>query len=232
MPESKIKTAIYLASVSCLADENLFAAAYRKATGPRREKADKLRMEKDKRLCLGAELLLRYALGKSGAGEEPLEFSYGADGKPFLSDGRAQFSISHSGTYVLCAVGERELGCDIEQIQAVDLQLAKRFFTEGEYASLCEIQNPAGREDAFYRLWTLKESYLKAIGTGIKQSLDSFEIVRGENITLLPAEENKTWHFTEYKNIPGYACALCAKEEIVPLITAELSEILKGEVRI
>lgn len=78
------------------------------------------------------------------------------------------FNISHSGKYVVCAVGDSEMGIDVQKEVMLKeeelLQLCNRFFTEFEFRSL---QSSKNRIDYFHKLWTLKESYIKYLGTGM-----------------------------------------------------------------
>ena len=54
------------------------------------------------------------------------------------------------------------------------MSVAKRFYTEEEYAFLQGIPLEEARVQAFYKLWTLKESYIKAVGKGLRISLRAF----------------------------------------------------------
>ena len=86
-------------------------------------------------------------------------------GKPYAEGSPLEFSLSHSGKWLLCAVGDQPLGVDIEVLRPRNLKVAERFFTPKEQAFLAPEQ-----EDAYLRflqIWTAKEAYFKAIGTGI-----------------------------------------------------------------
>ena len=201
---------LYAASVTSLADPECYAAAYAAASSDRREKTDHYRFAKDKRLSLGAELLLRYALETEGVDGETMEFSYGAQKKPYLRDSDVFFSLSHSGDYVLCALASCEVGCDIEKIVPVALKLAKRFFFRGEYEDIAAQTTPEARNERFFRYWTLKESFMKATGQGMALPLDAFQIVYGEDISVIQSADQRQYRFAEFDGIPSYRCALCA----------------------
>ena len=99
-----------------------------------------------------------------------IELSRGSRGKPALaSPDRLRFNVSHSGDRILLAFArECEIGVDVEHIRDLaDFEaIAHRFFAPGESADLGEM--PVGaRAEAFFRCWTRKEAYLKAIGDGL-----------------------------------------------------------------
>ena len=109
-----------------------------------------------------------------------------------------EFNLSHSGDYAICAISDDEVGCDIEKIKDVNLKIAKRFFSEEEY------NNVLKDNKLFFRYWTLKESYLKAKGIGIK-GLDNAKIDI-ESLTLINDDK---YHLYELNIIDGYNIALC-----------------------
>ena len=196
-----------------------------KVSEVRRNKAMSYRFMKDRCLSLGAELLLRDALCDFGIDRaEPLEFEYRKNGKPYLSGyDNIFFNLSHSGDYVMCAVSELEVGCDIQKMDKADMKLAERFFTEREYHAIADLPTEEERRDMFYRYWTLKESFMKVTGLGMQLALDSFEILIGNpDSTVKPAADtsdagimltqhvdDRTYSFTEYDSIPGYKAAVC-----------------------
>ena len=90
------------------------------------------------------------------------EFSFTRYGKPFVNeDPDFHFSCSHSGDFVVCALGEKEIGVDIEQKKPIDLMYYRPFFPEVTQLD----------EDTFYLLWTAKEAYVKAGGWGLHKPL-------------------------------------------------------------
>lgn len=141
-------TRLYIAGVTELDIESCLGAV----SPQRREKTLRLKNDGDKRRSLGAELLLKKAAGRCG-------YALTENGKPFFPDNEAYFSLAHCGDYALCAVSDRPVGADIELARGNVLRLAERFFLPDEAALVQSAQCP---EDEFCRLWTLKESYIKA----------------------------------------------------------------------
>ena len=85
------------------------------------------------------------------------------------------FSLSHTRGLAACAVGRPyALGIDAEAWRTpAPIELASRYFAPTEVRLLIA-RAPAERPSTFYRLWTLKEAYLKATGQGLAAPLDSF----------------------------------------------------------
>ena len=158
----------------------------------RRQKTLRLCDDEKKRQSLGAELLLYLAMGA----DKPFTYSLGENGKPYIDGGRC-FSLAHSGTYAVCAVSDNEVGVDIELPREDSLRLAKRFFTESEYA---RIAASAESDELFCEYWTVKESFIKATGKGLSTPLNSFEAAD-------KIGEYRTAHFRH----EGYHIALCVK---------------------
>ncbi|MBQ8015551.1 MAG: 4'-phosphopantetheinyl transferase superfamily protein [Clostridia bacterium] len=127
----------------------------------------------DKARCLAAGLLLRYAFGE----EDASRITADSFGKPCLPEGPF-FNLSHSGDKVVLLVSDRPSGVDIEQIAPWSEAVAKRVFTPKEQKWL-EAQSGT---DAFYRLWTAKESIMKALGLGFRLPPESFEVSTEENV--------------------------------------------------
>ena len=166
------------ASVSELCELSFYEKAYQIIPKERQEKIDRLRMEKDKRRSLGAYLLFLWGMKKRGLRAEDFCIAYGKEGKPYLDGTEGVFfNLSHSGEYAVCAVSEKEIGCDVEKISECRLTLAKRFFSAAEYDMLLAQETEEEKQELFYRLWTLKESFIKAVGKGLYLPLASFSIV-------------------------------------------------------
>lgn len=167
---------------------------------------------------LGAELLLLAALRDLGLPvKEPLEIICGEGGKPALTGG-PEFSLSHSGGRVLCALSDRPVGADLQQLRPYNPALAHRFFTAEEAAWL-EVQRE--EELAFTLLWSLKESYVKFLGSGIARvHLDSFTVrMAGNGLAQIPDSGVKLWYTVR----DGYVMSFCSDSEDVPEVVKEIA---------
>ena len=102
----------------------------------------------------------------------------GPQGKPNLVGDALQFNVSHSGGVGLFAFcRDAAVGVDVEQIRpmADALALAGRFFAPEEQEMLSRA--PADARDAvFFRVWTCKEAFIKALGEGLSHPLDAFSV--------------------------------------------------------
>ncbi len=209
---------IFTVNTAALEEASCFARAEALCTDKRRERTARYRREADKRLSVAAELLLRYALSELSAEADLSRLEYGPHGKPYLPDCPFFFNLSHSGSFAVCAVGSVELGIDLEKKRdrGKDFsRIASHFFSSEEEQVLADIADEAERMDCFYRLWTLKESYLKALGTGISQPLSELKL----SLEPLRVEQSPDEHlFSLYEpDAPeGYAMALaCAGDSLV-----------------
>lgn len=163
------------------------------------------------RTLLG-ELLVRKKLSqKLNLRGKDIIFQKGDKGKPYLADHQMYFNISHSGKWVVGAFSDSEVGIDVELIREPNYEVAKRFYSNKEIKKLNSIEDKNLRKEYFFDLWTLKESYLKAIGTGLTKSLNSFTINNsGENITLVDdgLSVNNIF-FKQYQFDKEYKLAVC-----------------------
>lgn len=227
--------AVYAADVSALADPGLYAATYAIVSPERRAKADRYLKDEDRRLSLGAELLLRYALKEAGYAKLP-RTELSEYGKPYFPEAELRFNLSHSGTWALCAVSEYEIGCDVEKTGDIDLKIA-RFFAPGEYEAIMSEPSGTERLALFYRFWTLKESCMKATGLGMKLPLKDFTInIPGpgsaEEISVSGLPHGEIYSFREYTCVPGCACAVCVNGgKAGELMILTVNDLLESEVK-
>ncbi|MFQ9702537.1 MAG: 4'-phosphopantetheinyl transferase family protein [Enterocloster clostridioformis] len=83
------------------------------------------------------------------------------------------------GGLVVCAVADRALGVDTERIRPFKEGLMRRVCSESERGFVLEGRSEAARQERFFRLWTLKESFVKAIGRGLAFSAGGHYIFTG-----------------------------------------------------
>ena len=137
----------------------------------RGQKAMKFRNMIDRKLSVIAYLLLMFGLKHEYGIVEQLTFKFGENRKPYLeSYPHIFFNISHCKYGVVCAISNREIGIDIEEVSNYDEELANYICNQDENKSLVASQNPALD---FCKLWTMKESVLKFTGSGINTDLKS-----------------------------------------------------------
>lgn len=156
---------------------------------------------------IAARAAIRLALGIA-LGERPgaVQFHFNPYGKPYLAQPARpiHFNLSHSAHRALIALAfDREIGVDIERTRSVDpVALAERYFSVSEREQLSELD--AGEQlDAFFRGWTRKESYVKAVGHGFSYPLDAFDMsledsnenvfLRDRSVGLAPKRDWRTY---------------------------------------
>jgi 4'-phosphopantetheinyl transferase len=181
---------------------------------------------------------MRVLLGRClDARPAAIRFTYGEKGKPALeSPGRIRFNVSHSGDLALFAITlDCEIGVDIERIHAMQdfAGIAKRFFSTEEEMDLMSLPEDQ-REAAFFRCWTRKEAYIKAIGDGFSAPLDGFAVTlrvdAPARLTHIAGDASAAaaWTVHDLEIEAGYAAALAYRDApravrlFAPLDPAEL----------
>ncbi|MGP3698988.1 4'-phosphopantetheinyl transferase family protein [Rhodobacter sp. NSM] len=167
-------------------------------------------------------LRARFIAGRSGLrqrlgahlGLDParIAFRYNRFGRPGLPGGPS-FNLSHCGAraaLVLCPTAA--VGVDIETIRPIERAVATRFFAPAELRDL-EALSGAAWDEAFFRLWTRKEAFLKAVGTGLDTPLASFEVTADDRPRLLRAEGQRVqdWTLIHLSPAPGTMGAIAVE---------------------
>lgn len=195
-----------------------------------RQRADRLVVDDKREQFIAAQAGLRRVLAsylKMPAAT--VEFAYGEHGKPSVATHPGVgFNMTHSADLALVAVAAGlRIGVDLEwaRRERPFLRLARRYFTSGEHDWLAGV--PEGRRpEAFYRTWTLKEAYLKAVGTGLTVPPDRFELDLDRSpgalrSTELPGDRAEAWCFAEPAVGRDYAAALCWEGTALPVIARD-----------
>lgn len=206
---AEMENRLYLMDTRALEDPERFQARYREMPPWRKKKIDALRAGKAKRLSLAAGILLHTALERAGAGET--EPAFGENGKPYLPGG-VEFNLSHSGNFAACAVSGRPVGVDLEAHRHFDERLLRHIYQESELAAVRERAAPEDEDRVFTELWTLKESFMKYLGTGILLPPREICIERGDTLRAVCAgypDAAREAHFTRYP-LEGHALAVCS----------------------
>lgn len=187
-----------------------------------RARAGRFAFEVHRQRFAAARGSLRRVLSRYlGMAPQDIAFGYGPRGKPYLAHDRAtpplRFNVSHSAERALFAVAlGRELGVDLERVSETTsvLELAERFFAPQEWRFLRGLP-PAARREAFFRLWTLKEAYLKASGVGLYEPLDSIvlRLAEGAAPPLVLHAGRRDWSLKELRPAADFAAAVAAEGE-------------------
>jgi len=163
--------------------------------------------EKDRKLSLGAGLLLNDVLSEHG--KQMSEIYTKENGKPYVKG--LHFNLSHSNDIAICVVGNKNVGCDIEKIKKAPLSVAKRYFSEKEIAVLDNLSE-SEKDRGFFRLWTIKESYIKMTGEGLLRPLNSFEVSLESPVTI-KCNSKIIPCLIEEIVIQDYLIAVCSEQE-------------------
>jgi 4'-phosphopantetheinyl transferase len=177
-------------------------------------KIERLVNKKDKIRTIIGEMLIRTIINeKLNIGNKYIRFDKNNYGKPYLKDyANINFNIAHSGDYVLCAVDDKPIGVDVEEVKHIDFEeIAKSFFTTKEFEYIID-KGLEVQLDRFYEIWTLKESYIKCCGQGLSMSLKSFsiELDKNENIKVVSNNLYKEYTFKLLYLELGYKVAVCS----------------------
>ena len=140
------------------------------------------------RFSAGRWLVRRVLARRLGCTEAEVELAVGAHGRPSLAAGGIDFNLSHAGSLVVLAVGTVRVGIDVETTnRSRDWRaIARRFFSPVEFAAI-EACDEAERRTAFFRAWTRKEAFVKALGTGLATGFARFDVSIGPRPALTGA---------------------------------------------
>jgi 4'-phosphopantetheinyl transferase len=185
-----------------------------------RARADRFRTPQLRRRFVVARVILRRILAAyAPLDASALRIGYGAHGKPCLMDAPdLRFNVSHAGDSAVYAVASRrEVGIDIEATgREVDVVgVARQAFSSLEREVLVALAPHAQRE-AFFRIWTRKEAYIKARGEGLSYPTRLFSVLHCNGDDALIDDERDgqardRWRVSDLDAPPGFAAALAAE---------------------
>lgn len=152
-----------------------------------------------------------------GVSPEALSFSYGAHGKPALRTPSRDvwFNLSHSEDVAVLALCAAPVGVDVERIADAHEDVAGAYFSAEEARALSALP-VAQRARAFYRTWTAKEAFLKALGTGFSRASNSFTVAHAPDASVRLVEASwlegsiKDWRFQHFEPMLGFMGTVAA----------------------
>jgi 4'-phosphopantetheinyl transferase len=222
---------VYITDIRAFSDNTIYERALGQITSDRSERTRRLKNEADRRRSVGAGLLLELGLNERGisliresSGLRLDWILYGEYGKPFLRNSQIQFCLSHSGDYAVAVFSDRAVGIDIERVRTANSGVVSRFFSDIEQ-SFWE-QNMSAL--SFTRLWTRKESVIKATGDGLHMPLDSFSVL--DDTVRIPAlddeHEERCFSISTLSEPEGYVISVCEENTgTAPVINLEYINI-------
>jgi 4'-phosphopantetheinyl transferase len=174
--QNYIEPVVLIYKIDFAIPENIYLSFLNKIRDDKREKIKRFKFRQDALRSLSGEALLRYALQKYYDVEYKKEIIEENEfGKPYLINKQISFNISHSGNWSALVCFENDAGIDIEKLEEPPYEIMKKTFTQKEIEQI-ENKDQQVKERQFYKIWTLKESYIKMIGQGLSLPLDSFSI--------------------------------------------------------
>lgn len=141
------------------------------------------------------------------------DLNYTAFQKPYFTKD-IHFNISHSGNYIVCAIGTTEVGVDVEEIKEIPLSDFKELFSPEE---LKLIFKDAHNYAPFYTLWTQKEAFLKAVGVGLNMPLN--KVIIWKNIIEY---NGNTWYLKQLSIHEDYICHIATPHTSMQVNLKEL----------
>lgn len=174
------------------------------------QRAQRYHAEADYHRFVVGRATLRLLLG-AGLGLPPaaLHFAKGENHKPVLATApELHYNVSHSGNWVLIAIGPVAVGVDVEKINlAFPFEEVLNYsFSASERAFVEQHPVPAA---AFYRLWTRKEAFVKGTAQGIDADFARVPALDGRH-QWLPTYPNPigNWTVSSFAAAAGYVAAL------------------------
>lgn len=159
----------------------------------RRDYILRYKFPRDRRLGLCAWRLLESVLRRYGRSAE--EIYIGEQGKPLCHG--IYFNLSHSAEMAVCGVGSGEIGVDVEKCENAPFDICEAVFTKGEREYIQSAAGPEEKTRRFFRLWTVKESFMKMTGMGLSISPRDIEINVSEERILFHGVTQDCCYFAQ-----------------------------------
>jgi 4'-phosphopantetheinyl transferase len=198
------------------------------------QRAACFRFARDRDRFIVAHGILRRVLGSYL--REPPTLIYGTNGKPALACGSLHFNLSHADDRALIAVSATvELGVDLERVRHEPdaVRIAEYCFSPSERKALSLLPHTR-RAEAFFKCWTRKEAFVKALGDGLSYPLTEFSVSLDE-----PADESARildlggdkraaaqWSVHHLAPEPGFVAAIVARQPILQVVSMSLSQLV------
>lgn len=164
-----------------ITDQSKFDSYLSILSNEEREKYQRFHFDKDRHSYLISHVLVRKTLSRyCEVLPEKWQFTFNQHGKPEVSPKiqcpNLKFNLSHADGMSACVVTlGNDCGVDVENIQRKNKldAVAKRMFAGKELEVILN-SDGENKQKNFFNFWTLREAYVKALGTGLGGSSKEF----------------------------------------------------------
>lgn len=193
----------YISDITPLFREAVYERYYHLLPVSRREKADRMKQKLNKCQSVGVYSLYLEVLKRMENGEESV------------------YNFSHSGNYVICSINQGVdsfVGCDIEMIRKINMKLIHRYYNKEEIHYVENGKDEREKMSRLIHIWTVKESYMKALRLGTNLSTKSFTSAFDEKcIPVLVKQPKEYEEKVEFQSVLYKERAwitICSNEDI------------------
>jgi 4'-phosphopantetheinyl transferase len=192
-------------------------------------RAERFKFDVHRNRFIAARTILRRLLSQYlNHAPDSLQFEYTSYGKPYLPHSSIFFNLSHANEWALYAISlEEKTGVDIEHVKPDrDMEnIAARFFSNTENQWLKKIPEDK-KQEAFFRIWTCKEAFIKAIGEGLSFPLKDFDVaIVDHSARIVSINQNEKeaalWSCVALDPVENYTAALAIRSPVEQLVLWE-----------
>jgi len=175
----------------------------------------------DQQLFLSAHTFVRRVLSTYlPTAPQDVHLEVDPHGRPEIAGRPLRFSLSHAPGIVACLVTRSvDCGVDAEDTRRIDepVEIAKSVFSLDEQRSLLDLE-PSRLRARFFRIWTLKEAYVKARGLGLALPLDRFSFSTADDGVSfscheVPPQDPTQWQFEVFRPSPHHVVSVALRRE-------------------
>lgn len=198
---------LFLISAKPFEESNLFQKGQKLLSEQQRKELLSKRTEQQKRVFLCSRLLLSQKLALWGYTLD--DCKKGVHGKPYIHRENANFyfNLSHTDDWVLLGISDRPIGVDIERVREQLPRHLFRILSKEECAFLDALAEKE-KKNAFFRIWTMKESFVKYKGSRIFDGPAQISMIADGN--YIKQKEAAFLRTYEFQN---YMISICLEEE-------------------
>ena len=174
----------------------------------RLDKANRYKSNKDRNLSLAAGLVFNMGLKKLyNLKEKEIDIGLLEFGKPYVIDyPEINFNIAHSGSMSICVFSSTRVGCDIEKVRKLNIDVMNRCYSDREIKYINKADN---KDLAFTRIWLHKEAFLKDLGIGLNDNMKNISIIIDTDCISVKQDLDNNEYVFEERRINDYLISIC-----------------------